>query len=384
MKFSLFMMPLHLPSENPSLAFDRDLAIISRAEALGYDAFYIGEHHSGGWETMPSPEMILAKASALTSRIRLGSSMVSLPFHHPFHVAERFVFLDHLTHGRAILGVGPSGLPTDTKLFGMSPKEASARMRESLEIIIRLLETEGPINYDGEYWQLRDMGLQLRSFQNPRLPVALASIGSRRSLETAARYNAILLSLAGGLTPTAIGLSEQWGVVQEAGDKFGTQPSRDNWQIVTCMHLSETREQAWAEARNGLERDVKEYFYTVNDPSMWIPTPDMDPYTAKAEDFVERRRWIIGTPDDAIAWITQMQEETGGFGGLMMITHEWVPPAAMDRSIELFARYVMPHFRRHTVSLHASWQKAQSDAAAGLLNMPSAPPVPAMSVEVKG
>ncbi len=57
MKFSIFMMPLHHPSENPSLAFDRDIGLVEYADALGYDEFFIGEHHSGGWETMPAPEM---------------------------------------------------------------------------------------------------------------------------------------------------------------------------------------------------------------------------------------------------------------------------------------------------------------------------------------
>ena len=73
MKFSVFMMPLHHPTENPSLAFDRDIALIQLADELGYDEFFIGEHHSGGWETMPAPEMALAKASALAHRIRLAS-----------------------------------------------------------------------------------------------------------------------------------------------------------------------------------------------------------------------------------------------------------------------------------------------------------------------
>ena len=63
MKFSIFMMPLHHPTENPSLAFDRDISLIQYADELGYDECFIGEHHSGGWETMPAPEMARAKAS---------------------------------------------------------------------------------------------------------------------------------------------------------------------------------------------------------------------------------------------------------------------------------------------------------------------------------
>ena len=84
MNFSFFMMPLHVPGDNPSLAFQRDIELIAYVDHLGFDEFWIGEHHSAGWETMPSPEMALAKASALAPRIRLGTSVISLPFHHPF------------------------------------------------------------------------------------------------------------------------------------------------------------------------------------------------------------------------------------------------------------------------------------------------------------
>ena len=104
MKFSLFMMPLHHPTENPSLAFDRDISLIHLADELGYDECFIGEHHSGGWETMPAPEMALAKASAKrapdSSRHVGDQRAVS----SSFQVAERMAFLDHLTRGRAILG----------------------------------------------------------------------------------------------------------------------------------------------------------------------------------------------------------------------------------------------------------------------------------------
>jgi limonene 1,2-monooxygenase len=77
------MMPRHQPSENPALAFDRDIELIHYAGALGYDEFFIGEHHSGGWETMPAPKMALAKASAHAHCMRLDTSVLSVPFHHP-------------------------------------------------------------------------------------------------------------------------------------------------------------------------------------------------------------------------------------------------------------------------------------------------------------
>lgn len=370
MKYSFFMMPLHLPSENPSLAFDRDIDLINFADELDFDEFYIGEHHTAGWETIPSPEMALAKASATAKRIRLGTSVTSIPFHHPFHVAERFAFLDHLTRGRAVLGVGPSGLPTDGQLFNIPQQDLNPMMQESTDIIVKLLETPGPVTYEGKYWQIKDMALQLRSYQQPRLPLATASVGSERSLDFAAKYNMILFSLAGGGPPNAVPLNEQWDFVANAGPRHGTQPDRDNFRVVTYVHLADTHEQAWAEVRAGIVRDVHKYFYTINTPAQWLVRPDQDPASLTAEEIVQKRRWIIGTPDEAIEQIQQLYDEAGGFGGLMIATHEWTDQARIKYSLELFARYVMPHFRGHTADLKRAWQKTVEDNKAGRIPRP--------------
>ena len=142
----------------------------------GYDSFHIGEHHSGGWETMPSPEMALSMAAAKTGRIRLGTSVINLPFHHPYQVAERVAFLDHLSYGRAIFGIGPSSLVTDKKLFNIDSARARRMMGEAADVIVRLLEADDPISHQGEFWQFDDMRLQLKSYQQPRLPLSLIHI----------------------------------------------------------------------------------------------------------------------------------------------------------------------------------------------------------------
>src|SRR5512145_1930907 len=231
MKFSFFMMPLHYPTENPSLAFDRDISLIRLADELGYDEFFIGEHHSGGWETMPAPEMVLAKASAHAHRIRLGTSVISVPFHHPFHVAERMAFLDHLTRGRAILGVGPCALVTDKKLFGLPDARLYPMLAESVDIIVRLLESAVPIDYEGRFWSFKQMRLQLRSYQQPRMPIAIASSGNAVSLELAGKYGMLLLSPAGKNIRNNQSKAEQWNKVEMIAAHHGTPISRDHWRI---------------------------------------------------------------------------------------------------------------------------------------------------------
>lgn len=381
MKFSFFMMPLHVPSENPSLAFQRDIDMIVRADDLGYDEFYIGEHHSAGWETMPAPEIALAKASALAPRIRLGTAVISLPFHHPFHVAERMAFLDHLTRGRAVLGVGPCGLSTDAKLFDVPGADLRGMMNESVDIIAKLLESAEPITYEGKYWQLRDMALQLRSYQQPRLPLAVATTGSPGSVDMVAKYQMMMFSLAAPLPPRSYPLAQQWSKVEEAAEKHGTRVDRDNWRVVTYIYLADTREQAWADVEAGIQRDVHQYFYTINGPQMWVTAPDQKPEDLTPREIATHRRWIIGTPDDAIEAIERLYEECGGFGGLMMTTHEWVPQQKINYSLELFARYVIPHFRGHSADLQRSWQRAQTARKAGALPPLGGPPQAAPSLK---
>ncbi len=364
MKFSFFMMPLHHPSENPSLAYERDVSLIEYADCLDFDEFYIGEHHSGGWETIPAPEMALAMASARAKRIRLGTSVLSLPYHHPFHVAERMAFLDQLTRGRAILGVGPSNLVSDIKLFDIPPADLRPMMNESVDVIVKLLESPEPFDYEGRFWKLRNVHLQVRSYQSPRMPLAVASAGSRGAIDLAARYEMILLSSGGKRILDNLSLSEQWPYMEECAQKHGTRVSRENWRITTYLYLAESREKAWADVEEYALRDMN-YFMDIGLKPAYEAYPDQPRSEITPKMAAEQRYWIVGTPDDAIEAIEKIQEETGGFGGLMFTTHEWGENHKIRASLELFARYVMPHFRGHTQDLKAEWSRTQGNIAQG-------------------
>ena len=364
MKFSFFMMPLHHPSENPSLAFERDISLIEYADELDFDEFYIGEHHSGGWETMPAPEMALAMAAAKAKRIRLGTSVIGVPFHHPFHLAERMAFLDQLTRGRVIFGVGPSNLISDIKLFDIPPGDLRPMLRESVDIMVKLLESPEPFDYEGRFWKLRNVCLQVRSYQSPRMPFAVASAGSRGTIDMAAQYEMILLSAGGKKVGENLPLSEQWAYMEECARKHETQASRENWRITTHLYLAESREKAWADIEEFALSDMN-YFMDIGLKPSYEAYPDQPRSEITPKIAAERRNWIVGTPDDAIEAIEKIQEETGGFGGLMLTTHEWVGDRKIRDSLELFARYVMPHFRGHTLDLKNEWRRLQKSVAQG-------------------
>ena len=107
LRSGVFLAPFHDLSENPILALERDMELLQHLDALNYHEAWVGEHHSGGFEIISSPEMFIAAAAERTRHIRLGTGVVSLPYHNPFILADRMVQLDYQTRGRAMFGVGP-------------------------------------------------------------------------------------------------------------------------------------------------------------------------------------------------------------------------------------------------------------------------------------
>ena len=185
-------------------------------------------------------------AAGKTGRIRLGTSVTNLPFHHPFQVAERIAFLDHLSYGRAILGIGPSSLVTDKKLFNIDSGRARRMMREAADVIVRLLEADDPISHKGEFWQFDDMRLQLKSYQQPRLPLALPTTGGLESLDLAARHDMELWTPCGLNRPGGGVFTSLWSDFEKACGREGKTANRNSWHLVSSFTSQR------AERRHGL------------------------------------------------------------------------------------------------------------------------------------
>ena len=366
MKFGFFMMPLHHPSENPTLAFERDLDFIEYADHLGFDECFIGEHHSAGWETIPAPDIFIAMAAAKTKRMTLGTGVINLPYHHPFHVAERMAFLDHLTRGRLVMGVGPGVLATDLMLFGLSVDQVRPMSNESLDIIIKLLEADGPITYEGKYWQLRDMEIQVKSYQQPRLPIAMASSGSTNSLQQAGTYGLPVWSLVNSAIAGATPLSQQWGVVEEAAREAGRSVDRKDWRLTHYVHVGETRAQAMEDISDGILQSVS-YNFGNGSQGQFQDYPGQPFEDVTAEQVVRNRGWIVGDPEEVISQLRDLFDEAGGAGGLLITINEWAPIDKMYRSLELFARYVMPALQGTSASIQRAWDKTQRWNADGVI-----------------
>src|SRR5919205_2507398 len=111
-------------------------------DRLNYHEAWVGEHHSGGFEVIACPEMFIAAAAERTRHIRLGTGVVSLPYHNPFVLADRMEQLDYQTRGRAMFGVGPGSLVHDAKKIGIKPADQRRMMNESLDVIVELMKGE--------------------------------------------------------------------------------------------------------------------------------------------------------------------------------------------------------------------------------------------------
>jgi limonene 1,2-monooxygenase len=360
MKFGVFMAPFHRPGENPTLALERDLEILQWLDMLGFDEAYIGEHHSAGWETICSPEVFIATAAERTRHIRLGTGVISLPYHHPYMVANRMVLLDHLTRGRVILGVGPGALSSDALMFGIPSERQREMMDESLGVIIRLFESTEPLTYKSDWFQLHEAALQLRPYQEPSIPVAVASVQSPAGVLLAGKHGASVLSLSiprESVRQTS--LKELWAIGEEAAAAHGKTLRREDWRLVVACHLAESRKEAIENVRMASGRELTEYFHkTLGNPVPDVPTDQIVDY------MVERNQWIIGTPDDCIAGIKRLQEMSGGFGGFMVRVEDWARRDQTLHSYELLARYVMPQFQGSLQGITASnqWASGQSEA----------------------
>jgi limonene 1,2-monooxygenase len=349
MRFGYFMAPFHPAGQNPTLALDRDLALIEHLDAVGFDEVWVGEHHSGGYEIIPSPELMLAAAANRTRHIRLGTGVISLPYHNPFMVAHRIAQLDHMTRGRVMFGCGPGQLASDAHMLGIPTDELRPRMQEALGVVIRLLRGE-TVSHQS-WFTLNEARLHLLPYSGNRLEMAVTGTASSNGARAAGTFGIGLLSMA-ATTPTGFAaLRGHWDAYAERAHANQHVPDRANWRCVGPVHIAPTREQARAEVAYGIVPFAK-YFNHVA-PGGILPGDTVAEVLASND---ERRVAIIGTPDDAIARLQELAQQSGGFGTFVLMGHECADPEATQRSLRLFAQYVAPAFTGRADAQLRSWE----------------------------
>ena len=344
LKFGIFLAPFHSPKEDPTQALERDLQLVSYLDDLGYDCAWIGEHHSGGMEIIASPEVFIAQAAAQTKHIRFGTGVSSLIFHHPLILADRIMLLDHMTRGRVAFGMGPTALPSDAQMMGVNTLKQSDMTLQAIEVLIPLLRGE-TVTRKTDWFELNEAKLQLKSYSKPSVEMAVASQVSPSGAKTAGIHGVGLVSVGATTIGGFNALAANWEIYARKATEHSQPINRNAWSLVGPMHIADTREEAMKNVRFGL----KEWITHFKDVAGLTMAPEgEDP----AEALVASGLAVIGTPDDAIAQIERLEEESGGFGTFLQMAHNWADWTETKRSYKLFSRYVVPEFQKRTDSPH--------------------------------
>lgn len=338
MRFGAFIAPFHPLGENPTLALERDIELVQHMDRLGFDEAWIGEHHSAGYELISSPELFIATAAERTKNIRLGTGVSSLPYHHPLTLAGRINQLDHITRGRVMLGVGPGALPSDAFMMGIPVSAQRDRMDEALDVIVALLRGE-TVTKQTDWFTCNEARLQMTPYSRPSVEICVASQVSPTGAYAAGRHGVGLLSIgatnAGGFNA----LASNWAIAEDKAKEAGKTMDRNGWRLVGPVHIAETREQARADVRFGLDKWL--YYFREVAALPLAPDDGSDPVDA----LINSGMAVIGTPDDAIAQVERLQSQSGGFGAFLCMDHNWAEWDRKKKSYEMLARYVAPKFQ---------------------------------------
>lgn len=353
LRFGMFLPPHHLPvNYNPTYALQRDVEICQLVDSIGFEEAWFGEHHSGGAEPIGDPMLFIAHVAAHTKHIRLGTGVVSLPYHNPLWVADRLALLDHLTRGRVMLGLGPGALATDAGMIGIQPHEQRDALEVDTNVLMHLMTSSEPISIDTGRYKLVNAKLQLDFYQDPHPEVATAAIVSPSGPRLAGQHGLGLISIGATMRAGVDVLAKHWNVAEARAEECGKTVDRDRWRLVGLMHLADTKDQALKDVAFGL-REFCDYLQHTSSASQ------MSPIGNTVDEYIE---WamstgaaVIGTYEDAIEQIEMLQDlSNGGFGCFLLFDHNWANFSAKKHHYEIFGDYVIPHFKKTNRRLQAS------------------------------
>ncbi len=353
MKLGTFMMPLHPPEKDRTLGYEEDIEFVVRADELGFSEAWIGQHHTLAWEPIPANDVFIANALPRTKNIRLGSGVSIVPQHHPVNIAVRLAYLDHLSRGRINCGFGQGGVPTDWELFDLPDPQTQGLMTvEGIDMILKLWQTDPPFNFEGDFHNIRlenvdpefGIGELLQPYQKPHPPIAMSIIrGRSRAAFMAGQRGYIPLSTN---IVHAATLNEHWeSYCAGAADAGRPEPDRSIWRVSRSIYIDESNDAAWERAYNGAFAASFAYLRRLVAAADMISVFKHDPEMPDEDvtlEYILSKLCIIGTKDECARRLQELYEETGGFGTLLMIAHDWDDKERWLACMETLANEVVP------------------------------------------
>lgn len=341
-KFGLFLSPLHPLGTDPTWSLRRDCQLAVDAESWGFDEFWLGEHHSGGWATIGSPEVVLGYLAARTRRIKLATGVVSAPYHNPFMLAERAAQLDQVSDGRFILGLGSGAYVQDQRMLGIKTANSRQMLADSATAIAGLLRGEA-VSMRTDWFELNEASLQYDPVAGP-IEMVLASAATPFSMELAGGLGISAMSHGGppwgavraGQDIGRGGLADRWAVY-DGGFPGGA--DRADWRIVLPVHVSDSRESALDEVFEGWWRLRMDLYRDL----LGMPLPRSEIANRKALEYtVDAGGFLLGSPEEVAGAIENLADEVGGFGTLLISCPTMMPEKVRDAGLEKFMQLVAP------------------------------------------
>jgi alkanesulfonate monooxygenase SsuD/methylene tetrahydromethanopterin reductase-like flavin-dependent oxidoreductase (luciferase family) len=316
--------------ENPQCdygsAYAEQTELVELVETLGFDEAWVAEHHFNPNAASPSCLTVLAYLAARTSRIRLGSAAVLLPFRNPIHVAEDVATLDILSQGRFNFGVAKGGpFPIQNKHFHANPEESRAKTMEALSLIEKLL-TEDSVQFEGKFYHADGVSLTPKPLQTP-IPTFIAT-SSADTVTLAAAHG---YGIMGGPPFPLESLRQNLRLYRESALRGGPR-----LVIIRFYHVAPTHEQALAEARDLLQPFIERMeAATARLQPDWTPWFDL-------ERLIEDS--LIGTVMEIHDKISKLRDELAPHS---LILKPISPSFAKRRAdLELFAGKIMPLLKK--------------------------------------
>jgi alkanesulfonate monooxygenase SsuD/methylene tetrahydromethanopterin reductase-like flavin-dependent oxidoreductase (luciferase family) len=351
MQFGLFMMPLHPPYRSFADAYDRDIDQIVLADQLGFREAWVGEHLTERWENAPAPDLLIAKALALTKNVRLGTGVTLLALHNPVYLAHRVAMLDHMARGRFQWGIGGGAIPTDMSLLGLDATTLRARSAEVLEVVLKLWASEGRFSHHGKFFDVetpafdpvKERGYYMKPYQKPHPPIAVAaSTPDSTSMRMAGERGFIPMS-SSLLSRRYLG--DHWRLVEDGAKSAGRPADRSQWRIARDVLVATTPAIARERGRAVLGRNYVSHQRPNRLGTVQMATTKLDPALPDESvtvDYLMDNLWIVGDPSEVAEKIHQVYEESGGFGTFLSITTDSDDAGWDHESLRLLIEQVAP------------------------------------------
>ena len=349
MKFALFLLGSWTEPEASaqSRIFGEMLEQVEYAEELGFDSIWIAEHHSSRYGICPSLMPLLCNIAARTKTIRIGAGVSVLPFHNPIFLAEESAMLDVLSNGRLDFGVGRGSADYEYGNFNIDFDTRDVRTQEALDIILGLW-TQSDFSFHGEFYQVKDLTIAPWPVQKPHPPVYLAVSRTPASVDVAvSRDLPILTSFS---TPEADNLG-LFSLYSERCAAAGKDLPVAEMPYFRFVYLDEDERAAREYPRQSLTwvRDLAGYRRTLThgdeinvDLDHWRRVRTVEPASYESE--LESTAYF-DTPEQCVQRIARLRDEHGiGYFGASM-SFGSMEHSRVLRSMELFAKEVMPKFR---------------------------------------